>query len=102
MDSHSELLNLPDPDIVYVSPVFKSDVSMAETDPSKYGSPAANLQGERRGLVAYRIIDATANSNGGSYLPDLTIEVLSPVDITTMESPDASSPQQMEILLVSE
>ena len=76
VDNHQTILNLPDPTAIYVSPVFKSDVSMAETDPSKYGSPAANLQGERRGLVAFKITGSRSNPNGGSYLPLLTIEIV--------------------------
>ena len=50
VDSHSKILALPDdPEVVYVSPVFKSDVAMQVTA-AMYGSPTANLQGERRGL----------------------------------------------------
>ena len=87
MDSHQDILDLPDPNVIYISPVFKSDVSMAETDPSKYGSPAANLQGERRGLVAYKIISARPNPDGGSYLPLVTIEIVDPstIDIENLD-----------------
>ena len=78
VDSHAVISGLPDPSITYLSPVFKSDVSMAETDPAVYGSPAANLQGERRGLLAYRILSSANNPAGGSYLPLLTIEIVDP------------------------
>ena len=81
MDSHQDILNLPSPDAILVSPVFKSDASMAETDPSKYGSPAANLQGERRGLMAWRVLSSRPNPAGGSYLPLITILVIDPATI---------------------
>jgi len=103
MDSHSAIRALPDPDTISLSPLYKSDVSMAETDTSKYGSPAANLQGERRGLVAYKIISSRNNPAGGSYLPMLTVEIVDPNDIdfgeVTMDgsgggsSSSSSSPQ---------
>jgi len=73
-----DILSLADNHTVYLSPVFKDDASMAETDPSKYGAPAANLQGERRGLVAFKIVSARYNPAGGSYLPLVTIEVVDP------------------------
>ncbi len=70
----------------FVSPVFKSDVGMQETDPSKYGSPTANLQGERRGLMAYKIHAAWLNPSGGSYLPMLTIEIVDGPNVGGMGS----------------
>lgn len=85
MSSHAEIMALPDPNGAYVSPVFKSDVSMAETDPSKYGAPAANLQGERRGLIAFKIISARPNPAGGSYLPLVTIEILDPNSVPLVD-----------------
>ena len=62
---------------------FKSDVSMTETEPSDYGSPAANLQGRRRGLLAHRIISTRSNSDGSS--PLITIQVISPAGIEVPE-----------------
>ena len=86
VDSHADIAALADSETTHVSPVFKSDVSMAETDPSKYGSPAANLQGERRGLLAFKIVSSRSNPAGGSYLPLLTIEVIDPayIDIESL------------------
>ena len=84
VDSHSDVAALADGSTTHVSPVFESDVSMAETDPSKYGSPAANLQGARRGLLAFKIMSSRPNPAGGSYLPLLTIRVENPVDISTV------------------
>lgn len=81
MAKHSQILALPNPDVTHVSPVFKSDVAMQERDPSKYGSPTANLQGERRGLVAFQIISARPNPKGESYLPLLTIRIVDPATI---------------------
>jgi len=78
---NARILALPNPDITHVMPLFKSDVSMAERDPSKYGSPTSNLQGERRGLVAFKITSARNNPAGGSYLPLLTIKIVAPADI---------------------
>lgn len=81
VSQHARILALPDPDVTHVTPVFKSDVAMQERDPSKYGSPTANLQGERRGLVAFRIMSARNNPKGGSYLPLLTIKIVDPEEI---------------------
>jgi hypothetical protein len=81
VNSHQKIIDLPNPDVVHVSPISKSDVGMQERDPSKYGSPTANLQGERRGLVAFRILSARPNPAGGSYLPLLTIEIVDPSEI---------------------
>ncbi len=87
MDNHQEILDLPDLDQIYVSPVFKSDTNMTETDLSKYGSPTANVQGERRGLIAFKILSARANPAGGSYLPLVTIEVIdhSTIDLDQLQ-----------------
>jgi hypothetical protein len=81
MSSKTAILNLPNPQATLVSPVFKSDVSMVERTASKYGSPAANVQGERRGLLAFKILSARDNPKGGSYLPLLTIEIVDPKSI---------------------
>jgi hypothetical protein len=65
------------PDSVLVSPVYKSDVSNTE--------PGVNALGERRGLVAFKII-GIGYDPPGSYLPNLIIEILSPTMIDTGES----------------
>lgn len=88
VSSHQTILDLPG-DATYVSPVFKSDVSMQETDVSVYGSPAANLQGERRGLLAYKIESARAHPDGGSYLPLITILVVDPETLELSEVSEA-------------
>jgi len=97
-----DIVSLADNQTVYLSPVFKGDASMAETNRSKYGSPAANLQGERRGLVAFKIVSARYNPSGGSYLPLVTIEVLDPstfrLDEVTLDGSDDR--QSTEIGLV--
>jgi Flp pilus assembly protein TadG len=100
MSSHSAILDLPNPDVIHLSPVSKSDVAMAETNPSKYGSPAANLQGERRGLLAFKITSARPNPIGGSYLPLITIEVVDPstIDLTQLTSSGTSSPAAVQIV----
>jgi Flp pilus assembly protein TadG len=69
------------PDIVHVSPVFAGDIVMAERDPSRFGSPIANLQGKRRGLLAYRVLGARPNPAGRYSLPLLTIQVVDPASI---------------------
>jgi hypothetical protein len=81
MSNGQDILSLPNADQSYISPVQKSDVSMVETDPSTYGSPAANLLGERRGLIAFKIISARPHPDGGSYLPLITIEIIDPDSI---------------------
>ncbi len=70
-----------DPDYVHVCPVYKSDVN--GLDPV-YGNPAVNALGERRGLVAFKIIGVGADPDGpsGSVLPNLVIEVIAPSSIT--------------------
>jgi hypothetical protein len=79
--SHAKILALPNPNVTHVSPVFKSDVSMQERSPTKYGSPTAGLLGERRGLVAFQILSARLSPKGGSYLPLLTIKIVDPATI---------------------
>lgn len=82
MSSHQQIMDLPDPDQVWVSPVYKSDIGMIERTTQKYGWPLANLLGERRaGLFAFTILDARPSTRGGSYLPDILIEVVDPVTI---------------------
>lgn len=75
LSTNQAIHDLVDPEQIWISPVYKSDVGMAEKDPSKYGSPWANLLGERRsGLFAFKILQARNRS--GSYLPEVYIEVI--------------------------
>ena len=70
-----------DAEQVHVSPVYKSDVSDTE--------PWVNAKGERRGLVAFKIIGVGADPDGGgSGLPNLIIQIVSPsqIDLTTLEA----------------
>jgi hypothetical protein len=60
------------------SPVYKSDVS--ELDPVG-GIPAVNAKGERRGLMAFRIIEILDDPDGpGSVLPNVRIEICAQID----------------------
>ena len=62
------------PNQVQVSPIWKSDVSDTE--------PGVNALGERRGLVAFKILGVGSDSDGpGSLLPNLIIEILSPAGL---------------------
>ena len=65
---------------VLVSPVWTSDISPVWTSDISDTNPGVNAKGTRRGLVAYKIIDA-GDDPPGSYLPSLTIEIVSPGDI---------------------
>ncbi len=67
------------PEGCQVSPVYKSDVN--ELDPVN-GVPAVNALGERRGLLAFKILAVGADTDGsGSVLPNLVIEVYDPFRI---------------------
>ena len=75
-----------DPNFVHISPVWQSDVS--ERNPIGYpaNTPAVNALGERRGLVAFRIIGVQGNvgndddddDDSSSVLPKLIIEIVDP------------------------
>ena len=84
---HSSFVN---PDYIHVSPLYKSDVSNT--------SPGVNAKGERRGLVAFKIIGVTADPPG-SVLPSLIIETVSPLDVdldqVTLGQGGASAPVQL-------
>ncbi len=77
------------PDFVHVSPVFKSDVSLLNpVGGVPGGTPAVNALGERRGLVAFKIIGVGADPDGaGSVLPNLIIEIVDPatIDLNTVQ-----------------
>ena len=67
------------PNYIHVSPVYKSDVSSLNL---VGGVPAVNALGERRGLVAFRILNVGDDPDGGgSKLPNLIIEIVSPSEV---------------------
>jgi hypothetical protein len=71
---YAQLLGLP----CQVSPVYKSDIS--ELNPV-YGIPAVNAKGERRGLMAFKIVEVLDDPDGsGSRLPNIRIEICAPID----------------------
>ena len=79
MDDGSKYHEYVDPDFVHISPVFKSDVSALNP---VSGAPAVNALGERRGLLAFKIIAVGGDIDGsGSVLPHLVIEVVDPSTI---------------------
>lgn len=94
MDSSATILDLPDAAKVYISPVFKSDVSMVSRSTSPYGAPAANLQGERRGLLAWRMLSARSDPRGGSYLPLVTIQVLEGTTLAVQVAAGVAAPEE--------
>ncbi len=62
------------PNQILVSPVYKSDISDTE--------PGVNALGERRGLVAFKIIGVGADPDGpGSVLPGMIVEIVSPTTV---------------------
>ena len=68
-----------DPDRVLVSTVYKSDVN--DTD------PGVNALGERRGLVAFKIIAVGSDPDGaGSVLPNLVVEIVDPAILNSLGS----------------
>ena len=64
---------------VHVSPLYKSDVSDR--------IPGVNALGVRRGLVAFRILGVGADPDGGGpVLPNLMIEIVSPVGLDVADA----------------
>ena len=60
-----------DPYRIQVSTVYKNDISDTE--------PGVNALGERRGLVAFKILGVGADPDGaGSVLPNLIFEIVDP------------------------
>jgi hypothetical protein len=60
-----------DPHRVLVSPLYTGDISDT--------APWVNAQGERRGLIAYKIIAIGADPDGGgSLFPNLVFEIVNP------------------------
>ncbi|PHR90617.1 MAG: hypothetical protein COA78_34910 [Blastopirellula sp.] len=77
-----------DPDFVHISPIFESDVSTLDMNGS---TPQVNAKGQRRGLLAFKII-AVGNNPGGSDLPYLILEIVDPSTTTINDlSPTSGS-----------
>lgn len=71
------------PDFVHVSPVFESDVSTLNM---QSGIPRLNAKGQRRGLIAFKIISVGNDPDGsGSVLPELVIEIVDPATIDPLK-----------------
>jgi hypothetical protein len=69
------------PDQAHVSPLFKSDLSDHNL------VPGIVALGERRGLVAFRIIGVGIDPDGnGSKLPNLIFEILDPATVSSLSS----------------
>ncbi len=67
------------PNSVLVSPVYKSDVS--DTD------PGVNALGERRGLVAFKILGIGSDPDGsGSGLPNIIVQIVDPSTLDALSS----------------
>ena len=67
----ADYLTFGTPQQILVSPVYKGDISDTE--------PGVNGLGERRGLLAYKIISHGVDPDGGgSVFPNLIIEVFAP------------------------
>jgi Flp pilus assembly protein TadG len=80
MTSASMLASLVDPDFIHVSPVFKSDISTLNM---ANGVPQVNALGERRGLLAFKIMCLGQDVDGsGSVLPMLVIRTVDPHTIS--------------------
>jgi len=77
------------PNFVQVCPVFKSDVSPL------VGNNLVNALGERRGLLAFKII-AVGDDPSGTELPSLTIEI---VDPSTINIEDVPPPSKIHLVL---
>lgn len=89
-----------DPDVVHVSPVYKSDISaLAPVG----GVPAVNALGLRRGALAFKIIAVGTDPDGpfGSVLPNLVIEVVDPATINLGEVAPASVSGPPQPMLVN-
>ncbi len=69
--------NFVNPDFVQVCPIYKSDIS-------DLGNNEVNALGERRGLLAFKImaVGEDPDGPGGSVLPNLIIEIVDPSSIT--------------------
>jgi len=78
------------PDFVQVCPIYKSDIS-------DLGNNEVNALGERRGLLAFKImaVGEDPDGPGGSVLPNLIIEIADPslISIDDVLSPDGGKLQ---------
>ncbi len=78
------------PDQIQVSPVYKGDVSDTE--------PGVNALGERRGLIAFRILGVGADPDGsGPVLPNLIIVIVPPasVDLGAIDTGEMNGSAQL-------
>lgn len=78
---------LVNPNVCVVGPVYKSDVS-------SLGPDSVNALGERRGLLAFKILE----TRPGTYLPNLFIEICPPVPVDTVQPPLGSSSTQVSLV----
>ncbi len=82
VDDPSQYPYYVDPDLVHVSPLFKSDAGALNPVPDPDGEdiPAVNALGWRRGLVHFKIIGVGQDPDGpgGSVLPNLIFEFVDP------------------------
>ena len=80
----NEYATFVDPELVRVSPVYKSDISVLGSDTIAY---PVNALGWRRGLIAFKIIGVGADPDGsGSVLPNLILEIVDPSQIELDEA----------------
>ncbi|NNE97249.1 MAG: hypothetical protein HKN24_14610 [Acidimicrobiales bacterium] len=73
-----------DPSFIHVSPVYKSDISADSP-----GTYRVNAKGERRGLIAFSIVDWRPPGNlpqsmSSSSLPEIKIRIQPPQDISAL------------------
>ncbi len=85
-----------DPDLVHVSPLYKSDTSALNPVPDETGGdiPNVNALGRRRGLVHFKIIGVGEDPDGpgGSALPNLIFEFVDPSIYIGCFDGDAGTP----------
>ncbi|MFP6581684.1 MAG: Tad domain-containing protein [Candidatus Hydrogenedentota bacterium] len=83
VDDASVYLSYVDPNFVHISPIYKSDTSTLDPTWDDTGFiESVNAKGERRGLLAFKIIAIGTDSDGsGSVLPNIVIEVVDPSGI---------------------
>lgn len=77
----SKFAGLVNPDFVHVSPVYKSDVNSNDSVGAPATGGVSGAQDERRGLVAFKILGVQPDPRGGSYLPNLRLEIVNPSSV---------------------
>lgn len=81
VEDPNEYASFVNPDAILVSPIYINDVSTLGPVPHpQSGTPAINALGQRRGLLAFKVlgIGADPDGPGGSLLPNLIIEIVNP------------------------